>query len=84
MSLRLAPNGTPMQRGRRRRRLADRERPRWYLRDRFLASHAAARRSDAGAVPRLALADICRLPFRDSRMDLVMAALVLEHVPRPS
>jgi len=33
--------------------------------------------------PNLAIADLVSLPFRDCEMDLVMAALVLEHVARP-
>lgn len=51
---------------------------------RGMLQRAGARLRRAGVVPQLALADICRLPFRDRLMDLVMAALVLEHVPRPS
>jgi ubiquinone/menaquinone biosynthesis C-methylase UbiE len=33
--------------------------------------------------PKFCLADICSLPFRDGDMDLVMSALVLEHVVEP-
>jgi demethylmenaquinone methyltransferase/2-methoxy-6-polyprenyl-1,4-benzoquinol methylase len=39
---------------------------------------------DTGAEPSLILGNLCHLPFRDHEMDLVMAALVLEHVPMPA
>jgi demethylmenaquinone methyltransferase/2-methoxy-6-polyprenyl-1,4-benzoquinol methylase len=49
-----------------------------------MLEHARARLRHAGAEPRLMLADICDLPFQDREMGLVMAALVLEHVPNPA
>lgn len=36
-----------------------------------------------GIDARLAFADVTNLPYRDGAMDLVMSALVLEHVPDP-
>lgn len=49
-----------------------------------MLEHARTRLRDAGMEPRLMLADISHLPFQDREMDLVMAALVLEHVPKPA
>jgi ubiquinone/menaquinone biosynthesis C-methylase UbiE len=48
-----------------------------------MLEHARRRLSDKDGERRLMLGDICRLPFADREMDLVMAALVLEHVRRP-
>jgi demethylmenaquinone methyltransferase/2-methoxy-6-polyprenyl-1,4-benzoquinol methylase len=48
-----------------------------------MLEHARTRLRRAGTEPRLMLADISHLPFEDREMDLVMAALVLEHVPKP-
>lgn len=46
-----------------------------------MLKRAHSRLSDLPVNPGWAIANICALPFRDSVMDLVMAALVLEHVP---
>jgi ubiquinone/menaquinone biosynthesis C-methylase UbiE len=48
-----------------------------------LLAMSAAKFSDQGAQARLALSDICGLPYRNEQMDLVMSALVLEHVAQP-
>jgi ubiquinone/menaquinone biosynthesis C-methylase UbiE len=48
-----------------------------------MLEHARTRSRRTGTESRLMLADITHLPFQDREMDLVMAALVLEHVPRP-
>lgn len=48
-----------------------------------LLKMAASKFRRSGARAQLAGGDICRLPYRDRQMDLVLSALVLEHVPRP-
>jgi demethylmenaquinone methyltransferase/2-methoxy-6-polyprenyl-1,4-benzoquinol methylase len=49
-----------------------------------MLARAHSRLRDTGAEPSLSLGNICHLPFHDHEMDLVMAALVLEHVPMPA
>jgi demethylmenaquinone methyltransferase/2-methoxy-6-polyprenyl-1,4-benzoquinol methylase len=44
---------------------------------------ARSKLSSYGIDARLAFADVSKLPYRDEAMDLVMTALVLEHVPEP-
>ncbi|HWR51560.1 MAG TPA: class I SAM-dependent methyltransferase [Bryobacteraceae bacterium] len=36
-----------------------------------------------GSPARFAFGDVCHLPYRTEAMDVVLSALVLEHVPRP-
>lgn len=48
-----------------------------------MLDHARRRLTAQGAIPELGVADVCSLPFRDCEMDLVMGALVLEHVAEP-
>jgi ubiquinone/menaquinone biosynthesis C-methylase UbiE len=38
--------------------------------------------SRCGVQARLVFGDICRLPYRDEQMDMVISGLVLEHVPQ--
>jgi demethylmenaquinone methyltransferase/2-methoxy-6-polyprenyl-1,4-benzoquinol methylase len=44
---------------------------------------AKAKSDRRGAGAELAAGDITRLPYRNGQMDLVLSALVLEHVPHP-
>ena len=48
-----------------------------------LLTMSAAKFNGQGVHARLALSDICRLPYRNEQMDLVMSGLVLEHVAQP-
>ncbi len=48
-----------------------------------LLERAAAKLNRESAQALLAFGDVCRLPYRDEQMDLVISALVLEHVPHP-
>jgi demethylmenaquinone methyltransferase/2-methoxy-6-polyprenyl-1,4-benzoquinol methylase len=48
-----------------------------------LLSMAKSKFRGRGVLARLAFADICHLPYRDEDMDLVLSALVLEHVADP-
>lgn len=48
-----------------------------------LLAVAAAKFRAQGVAAEFALADIRQLPYRDERMDAVVSALVLEHVPEP-
>ena len=48
-----------------------------------LLAMSAAKFNGQGVQARLALSDICRLPYRNEQMDLVMSGLVLEHVAQP-
>lgn len=44
---------------------------------------SAAKFNRQGVQAQLAIGDICRLPYRNEQMDLVISGLVLEHVPQP-
>ena len=48
-----------------------------------LLAMSAAKFKVKGVPARLAFSDICRLPYRNEQMDLVMSGLVLEHVAQP-
>jgi demethylmenaquinone methyltransferase/2-methoxy-6-polyprenyl-1,4-benzoquinol methylase len=48
-----------------------------------LLGMAHSKLKNAGVAARLAFADVSSLPYRNQEMDLVMSALVLEHVPDP-
>jgi ubiquinone/menaquinone biosynthesis C-methylase UbiE len=48
-----------------------------------LLALSAAKFNGQGAQARLVFGDICRLPYRNEQMDLVMSGLVLEHVAQP-
>lgn len=48
-----------------------------------LLARARAKLISLGAEPGLTLADISNLPYRVGEMDMVLSALVLEHVPKP-
>ena len=48
-----------------------------------LLTISAAKFNGHGTQARLVLGDICRLPYRNEEMDLVLSGLVLEHVPLP-
>ena len=48
-----------------------------------MLERARRRLTAQGLIPELCLADICSVPFRDGEMDLVVSALVLEHVVEP-
>jgi ubiquinone/menaquinone biosynthesis C-methylase UbiE len=48
-----------------------------------LLTISAAKFNGHGTQARLVLGDICRLPYRNEEMDLVLSGLVLEHVPQP-
>ncbi len=49
-----------------------------------MLAHARRRLTAQGLIPEFCLADICSVPFRDGEMDLVLSALVLEHVVEPT
>jgi ubiquinone/menaquinone biosynthesis C-methylase UbiE len=48
-----------------------------------LLAMSAAKFNGQGVQARLALCDICRLPYRSEQMDLVTSGLVPEHVAQP-
>jgi ubiquinone/menaquinone biosynthesis C-methylase UbiE len=48
-----------------------------------LLAMSAAKFNGQRVRARLVLSDVCRLPYRDDQMDLVMSGLVLEHVAQP-
>lgn len=48
-----------------------------------LLAMSAAKFNRQGVQARLAFGDICRLPYRNEQMDLVISGLALEHVPQP-
>jgi ubiquinone/menaquinone biosynthesis C-methylase UbiE len=48
-----------------------------------LLAMSAAKFNCQGAQARLVFSDVCRLPYRNEQMDLVMSGLVLEHVAQP-
>jgi ubiquinone/menaquinone biosynthesis C-methylase UbiE len=48
-----------------------------------MLDRARRRLTDRGIAAQFDVADVCSLPFRDSEMDIVMSALVLEHINKP-